>query len=179
MAFKCGHLAVPLQSMGTVLAWQPEQKMLRCAESWFSKGIFRTSVGKRKRLVGCLWQNVHVALVPAKISICCRITSHDYFGCWDFNFLHAQMCLCWCAFGNVFLTSALEKQSLRNDQMFIYSVLWGSRGGFFLHDDSDWWLIKHCKLLIHPLLGSLIILVGVWLNEHLNWRHRWIKSRCD
>lgn len=40
--------------------------MLRCAESCFSKGIFRTSVGKRKRLVGCIWQSVDIALVPAK-----------------------------------------------------------------------------------------------------------------
>lgn len=147
MALKCGHLAVPLQSMGTVLARQAVQKMLRCAESLFCEGIFRTTLGKRKRLVGCIWQIMHVALVPAKISICCKITSHDYFVCWGFIFLHTQMCLCWYAFANVFLTSILEKWSLHNDQMFMWSLLRGSRGRLFFCMMSligDWLNIAVC-----------------------------------
>lgn len=90
MALKCGHLAVPLQSMRTVLAWQAVQKVLRCAESLFSEGIFRTSLGKRKRLVGCIWQNMHIALEPPKVNICCKITLHDYF-VYYFISLHTQM----------------------------------------------------------------------------------------
>lgn len=69
--------------------------MLQCAETWFSKGSFRTSVGKRKGLEGCIWQNVYTAPVPAKISICCRITLHDYFGCRDFFFFFCMhKCVC-------------------------------------------------------------------------------------
>lgn len=60
--------------------------MLRCAESLFSKGTFRTSLGKRKTLVGCIWQNIHTALEPPKVNICCKITLHDYFVYWFFFF---------------------------------------------------------------------------------------------
>lgn len=75
--------------------------MLRCAESWFSKGIFRANIGKRKRLIGCIWQNVHIALVPAKSAFTVELDV-------DIFFLHAQMCLCWCAFGSVFLMKSLK-----------------------------------------------------------------------
>lgn len=151
MALKCGHLAVPLQSMGTVLAWQAVQKMLRCAESLFSKGIFRTSLGRRKRLVGYTWQNTHIALVLAKISMCSKITSHDYFVCWGFIF-----CIHKCACADTLLQMYSLRPFLKNEASIMTRCLSipcsEVPGEGFFSAWWVWWLIKHCSLYCKLLI---------------------------
>lgn len=140
MALTCGHLAVPLQSMGTVLAWQTVHEVLRYAESLFSEGIFRTSLGKRKGLVGYIWQNMHIALEPAKISIYCRITLCDYF----------VNCSIFCIYKCVCGDTLLQMYSLHP----------------FLKNETS--LMTRCLSIpcseVPWKVFCMISLIGVWLN---------------